>query len=210
MRFCDKCGSLINLVNKKDDTNPDKEVLALICNNCNHQIHENLDNTCVYKQVYDEDFNSDKFINNPYTKYDNTLPRVSNIKCVNENCISNRKGTYVSITDVTETSVIDDSKIEDEKFLKIPPSYIFSGIYDESDTTTYSFEESDKPYRAIVKIDGTPEEIQNVVDYVNSNPFKDNLEMNVIQNEIIYIKTDNNNLRYMYICKNCSSSWNNK
>lgn len=207
MRFCDKCGSIINLVNKKDETNPDKEVLNFVCNNCNNEINENLENTCVYKQVYDEDFNSDKFINNPYTKYDNTLPRVSNIRCVNDNCITNKKDKYISITDISETPIVDDSKEDQTKFNKIILSNILPTLYE---TVKLTFEESDKNYRALLKIEGDDSNIQKILEYVEKNTFIDNLRLNVIHNEIIYIKTDNSNLRYMYICKNCSSSWNNK
>jgi len=72
-----------------DDNN-----LVYYCRNCGHE-DTNLPNQtiCVYDSHIDNDAEHKlEHVVNEYTKYDLTLPRVSNIQCPNPECVNNRNG----------------------------------------------------------------------------------------------------------------------
>ena len=84
MKFCEKCDNMYYM--KVDE----KNILKYICKHCGH---ENLDeiqpnNMKVYKH---SNVNKQKSIEiNEYTKFDPTLPHMTNIKCPNPECKCNK------------------------------------------------------------------------------------------------------------------------
>ena len=125
MRFCINCDNMYYLQIVNED---DKKHLKYYCKKCG-----NIDNDVLTDNIVVSDINikqnNQKFhhIINQYTKFDPTLPRISNIKCPNVSC---------------------DSNLDKEE-----PDY------------------------------------------------KDN--------EIIYMRYDTVNMKYVYICSNCDTIWKN-
>ena len=90
MEFCDLCENMLYI--KIAVLDNEKEQLKHYCKNCNFE--KNLPNDksipIVENNYEKEDINYEIFVN-PYIKYDPTLPRVNNIKCVNKECSSKEK-----------------------------------------------------------------------------------------------------------------------
>ena len=83
MRFCVKCDNMYYIKLKDDDMS-----LINYCRQCGHE-----DSSVNSDIIFSEEkvsYNAD--IINEYTKYDPTLPRISNIPCQNAECISNTEG----------------------------------------------------------------------------------------------------------------------
>ena len=131
--FCPDCGYILFLKKNKDkednviDIRYSPDSLLNYCKNCNYDTEFKHENTVVFKKNYSDTYQVENKIQNDYLIYDPTLPRVYNIDCINENCVSN-----------------------------------------------------------------APEEEEPV------------------EKEIIFIKFDEDNMKYLYLCKHCKASWTNK
>lgn len=91
MHFCNKCGNMyyVSLIPDNDNVNVN---LVYNCKKCG-----NIDNTIIDESVVVSKTNIKKktqqykHMINKYTKLDPTLPRVNNIDCPNEECVSSRE-----------------------------------------------------------------------------------------------------------------------
>ena len=91
MHFCTECKNMYYL--KITDNNN----LVYYCRNCGHE-DTNLPNQtiCVYESHIDNDAEHKlEHVVNKYTKYDLTLPRISNIHCPNPECVNNKNIDYL-------------------------------------------------------------------------------------------------------------------
>jgi len=82
MKFCNKCDNMYYI-----RLNEDTLSLTNYCRHCGNE-DSSLDTNIIYSEkttVYDKD------IVNEFTKFDPTLPRISNIPCKNSDCISHKK-----------------------------------------------------------------------------------------------------------------------
>ena len=89
MNFCVKCDNMYYIKLSTDDGNS----LIYYCRNCGNE-ENNIDNNLTVSKTTFKRIDQ-KYANviNQYTKLDPTLPRVKNIPCPNENCISNKSET---------------------------------------------------------------------------------------------------------------------
>lgn len=94
MYFCDKCDNMyyINI----DETKNNIYYLCKKCGNVNNNILTS--NNVIYEENINIT-NTYKISNaiNKYTKYDPTLPKISNINCPNAKCLSNTSDTQPNI-----------------------------------------------------------------------------------------------------------------
>jgi len=90
--FCDVCNNMLYMQIDIFEEGK-KQELNYICKNCNNKQKKNSDTgNCVFKKNYNTGRQKNyREILNKYTTLDPTLPRVTNIKCPNENCLSNKK-----------------------------------------------------------------------------------------------------------------------
>lgn len=105
MHFCIKCDNMYYIKLREDDNNK----LIYYCRNCGHEEEKPTDSDiCVLRT--DVKSNQVKFTHvvNEYTKEDPTLPRITTIRCPNQECPSN--------TDKAEREIIyiryDDTNIK--------------------------------------------------------------------------------------------------
>ena len=128
MHFCNNCGNMLYLKITKEG----EESLIHYCRKCGNIeeniINESSETICVSKTHIKKTQQTYKNIINEYTKLDPTLPRIKNINCPNNDCLSNKQ---------------DDSKGETK------------------------------------------------------------------ENDIIYLRYDNENMKYIYLCTSCNHSWKN-
>lgn len=86
MHFCSNCSNMYYIRINSDDPNK----LVYYCRKCgNEDKLLAIENVCVSKTQVKKSEQSFGHIVNKYTKLDPTLPRISNILCVNPDCITN-------------------------------------------------------------------------------------------------------------------------
>ena len=199
MNFCTQCNFM--LYTKVNPYNTNK--LLNYCRNCgwegDYQKESEDESICVYKKQYSNEFLAQKKVTNKFTRLDPTLPRVNNIPCVNSCCLSN--------IDITKTLYIktDDETIEE----KVIPLI-------DSDTVTVSYHNNSNQLTIVFT-----EQVERDGYYNNLNGEDDNKNIEIEgkmfhikkytetpPNEIIFIKYDYTNLKYLYLCSNCDTSWN--
>ena len=100
MHFCSQCQNMYYVRITDDDSNK----LIYYCRKCGHE--DDLltaENCCVSKTIFKGREQKFSHIINEFTKLDPTLPRVTNIKCPNENCAddgTNKEIIYLRYDDV--------------------------------------------------------------------------------------------------------------
>lgn len=190
MHFCPNCKFMVYT-----KMNENSNGLINYCKNCGWSGELNNISHSIYNRNYQEDFIADKVISNKYTIFDNTLPRVS-YTCVNNNCATNLE------FNTSNTFLITN----------IPADY------DDKQTTDIFDEDSDK-IKTILRI-----KLTSCLIEVKDDADKDILKQKYCQkqlegdrilcveyvkpkNEVLYIKYDTVNLKYLYICAVCGTSW---
>lgn len=205
------------------------------CKNCGYEKNITDDAVSVYKRNYKNSFAIDNILGNKYLVYDNTLPRLS-IDCKNANCITDDRFNYLNennsllITNVPEN--IEDADIYDMLYTFPHDDSFKDGGLDAEDyiKTIRGFKMHYKRIRLCEVIvyyahdDISTDEnvkILNTINgslklYIENFPVKDKFQQNEkllvkayehIDNEILYVKYDPENMKYLYICVNCGTSW---
>ena len=124
MNFCDKCENLYYIKLSDDDDNN----LTYYCRKCGNVDDgdvTSLNSICVSKSQKKDSDGSYKHIINKYTKFDPTLPRIYNIKCINEDCITNNKD------EIKESKNLDEESKKDLDSIKETGSEIIYLRYDD-------------------------------------------------------------------------------
>lgn len=86
MHFCDKCENMYYIKVAEEPPNN----LIYYCRNCGNETSElGSDSFYVSRKVVSKDNKHMGSFLNPYIKHDQTLPRVDNVPCPNENCVCN-------------------------------------------------------------------------------------------------------------------------
>ncbi len=133
MKFCSECQNMYYIKINSEDGNS----LIYYCRFCGHEDNEPAENgVVVLRTEYKKSEQQFSHMINRYIKYDNTLPRITNMKCPNENC--NKQGDHKQ----------GDHKHKEAKSQEPP-----------------------------------------------TDP------------SVIYLRYDENNMKYLYICENCNTTW---
>ena len=199
MNFCPECNFMVY-------TKLNKETNKLInyCKKCNWEDNYLGDdeNPLVFKKQYSNDFLAEQIYTNKYATLDPTLPRISNIACINEKCLTN--------LNFRKNRTLHFKNIEEEKL----NSYYQSILNIEESTysnTIIDYNEIISEFSEEIDILSTFSE-----DQLNREATIDGLGDNIIINvykkpdrEIIFIKYDYVNMKYLYICSTCNTSWKN-
>lgn len=191
MQFCPECKFLTYT-----KLNEAKNQLLKYCKTCSWEGDvENTDNS-VYKRNYEEDYIADKIVTNKYTIYDVSLPRVE-YDCTNPNCYTRQN-------------------INNEL------SFIVNNIsQDDEDRTVYDLfidkreDMSNNPVR--IRLDSVliqcknAEKKKELMSYYNTKfndkGYKIGEMITPPKKEVLYIKYDPINMKYLYMCVNCGTSW---
>jgi|1048.fasta_scaffold35262_1 hypothetical protein len=86
MKFCSQCENMYYIGISETDSNK----MIYYCRNCGHKDDEiTQEGCCVLNTQFKKSGQSFHHIINKYTKLDPTLPRINNVKCPNQQCITN-------------------------------------------------------------------------------------------------------------------------
>ena len=175
--------------------------------------------TPIYKRNYQDDYIADKIISNKYTIFDVTLPRKS-LSCNNKKCLTYSKN-FNKLKDDNENIfllknvnadledeeitkiIIDDNKDLNLNFhrIKLTNLIVFNNKNDENDKKKILNKLNNEEFTSKLNEDEIVE-TYDLKDPTNSKTIED-----ILKKEVIYIKYDHINMRYLYICTKCSESW---
>lgn len=193
MEFCPKCNFMVYT---KLDKSQDIPSLSHYCKNCGWENVIQDTKGPVYQRNYEEDHIADKALSNKYTIFDVTLPRVQ-YDCVNPKCatiVDNESEKSFTISNIP-------ADLTDEEFQNL-----FSDVQDKI---------ADTPKR--VKLTSAIVKCNTIGD---KNTLKDIFNQKIIdeqkittsdykkpEKEVLYIKYDPMNMKYLYLCAVCGTSW---
>ena len=136
-------------------------------------------------------FKKEAIIYNKYTRHDATLPRINTIKCINSKCVSNKD--YTNVLLLNDISVHRDRPEFDKKFEEI---VVKLGIDREN---IIQLDEDTIIIKSVSNLVETRSELEKLHHFIEYHEKLDS--------QIIFIKYDPDELRYVYICDYCNTSW---
>lgn len=179
MQFCSECHNMYYLKIRDEDGNIGN-TLIYYCRNCGHEDTTlSTTNICVSDIQLRTSEKKYTHIVNEYTKFDPTLPRINTIKCPNQECSSNTamKGG------APKTNAVGAKTTK----LKIKTKKTEASLADDPAALEPVPAASAVPVPAPA-LDATLESEQN-------------------NREVIYIRYDDTNMKYVYLCVHCDTTW---
>tara|TARA_X000000950_G_C13865970_1_gene640744 strand:- start:910 stop:1473 length:564 start_codon:yes stop_codon:yes gene_type:complete len=179
-------------LNKVGDT----PTLSHYCKNCGWENVIEDTKGPVYQRNYEEDHIADKALSNKYTIFDVTLPRVQ-YDCVNPRCASMR--------DLDASVSLFIENIPEDM-----PANEFNELF-----TSVSDNLAEEPQRVYLSqglvICKSPEDKEKVRELFEKK-IVDNHTLYTKEyvkpnKEILYLKYDPTNMKYLYLCAVCGTSW---
>lgn len=180
------------------------DTLIYYCRNCGHEDKTlSTTNICVSDIQLRTSEKKYTHIVNEYTKYDPTLPRINTIKCPNQDCLSNGHGqaggqgqaggagtTKIKIARTKKATATDVKNVEQaaEKAVQASQQAQASLALAEANLATIMAEEQ------LAEEEEKQEE-------QSADPTQAN------NREVIYIRYDDINMKYVYLCVHCDTTW---
>lgn len=187
MHFCSKCDNMYYIRLGAGEQDPsDTTSLYHYCRNCGHEdkIKEKI---CVSKLQLKNNTQSYSNIINKYTKLDPTLPRINNIRCPNDACRSNPPVAGAA------------AFVRPGIALKhVGAAGRSSGLGEEEYEGDKNADDADEESSAEEAVADKHVSIVPVA-FANGEP---------VPREVIYLRYDEVNMRYVYLCAVCDTLWN--
>lgn len=185
-QFCPKCSNMLY-------ESVEENSLLFICKSCAYQKISSNQAPTVFKKYYSKELLTETFSTNPHTHLDPTLPRLKNKSCANDQCETHTLSNlveckYISIEDLKKE--FPKMNISLVKTLNKFNSH-WLGTSEESIMDNFT-STSELHLRKNTNTDYR-------IDYI-CKPY---------ENDIIYIKYDDSNMKFIYICSCCKKSWKN-
>lgn len=218
LKFCAKCHNIYELTLKGD-----KPIYQ--CKVCGHTEEEDKGFFCIHSNQVGSNFKCYKSLKNKYTIYDPTLPRLNNIPCVNENCFTNQENRLLvwKWNDALKSQLFKDGEPE-PNIHPLQMSDITSNYLDDvcleliTDQKHESLQKIIEDMKKGCEASSIPRILtfkdstsyQEALQKLQENPtLKDTFGISPIQREVVFLKYDNANLKYLYMCCTCGASWTN-
>ena len=202
MEFCPECKFMVyTVLDKTDGPDSEKYVLRNYCKNCGWKDNAEIKpNNSVYSRNYENEFLADKMLTNKYTIFDNSLPRLS-YDCINDKCITNQKletnkcfivsNIPEDYDDVAIRSLFTNLSFSIKNIIRVKLTSIVLEIEEE-----LTEEKKSKLFSDISVIQN-----EGITDNLEVTNFK------VPDKEVIYMKYNPDDMKYIYMCVNCGTSW---
>lgn len=212
MQFCSECHNMYYLKIQDEDENIGN-TLIYYCRNCGHEDTTlSTTNICVSDTQLRSSEKKYTHIVNEYTKYDPTLPRINTIKCPNQECSSNemggggRKKTVVGEAGPEASEAGPEAKAASKAKTSKAASEAASKSKAE---TSKSKAETSKSKAAQASLAAAEENLKTILeeeDAAEANAVISDSDPNN-NREVIYIRYDDTNMKYVYLCVHCDTTW---
>ena len=186
MQFCSECHNMYYLKIRDEDGNIGN-TLIYYCRNCGHEDTTlSTTNICVSDIQLRTSEKKYTHIVNEYTKFDPTLPRINTIKCPNQECSSNTamKGGAPK----TNASTVGAKTTK----LKIKTKKTDASLADEPAALEPVSDAASAAPVSAAPVSAAPDAT---------------LESEQTNREVIYIRYDDTNMKYVYLCVHCDTTW---
>jgi hypothetical protein len=187
--------------------------LIYYCRNCGHEDASlGEESICVSDIQLKRSEQKYTHIVNEYTKYDPTLPRINSIKCPNQECESNTMsgGGGSGSGTGADAGKIKIKKAATTKSLK---KYVDSANKSAAEAME-SAKESEKILKAIEEEEAAEaqEEAQAQAKKTSSSLAENEVvnysnDATKSKREVMYIRYDDINMKYVYVCVYCNTTW---
>ena len=207
MKFCNQCGTLYSL--KKLENEGGKPELVYECKRCGHQEQRGDTSSSIYSTEIGTDFMTHQVSTNPYIIRDPTLPRLSNVKCINKRCVTNHNPeTWI----LSNANLVPADSWDDHPCTRseVTPDQITQ--YGELHIGDHTLIVENQEYldehhvQLLIPDEGTD---LAEIEFENDGDPEDTPLLGKLMREIISIKYDDVDMKYMYVCSTCGSSWKN-
>lgn len=231
--FCKECKNCLRPKNKT--TKSGKSKLTYYCQNCSKYYSKKSKKKLVIYNISYESDSISKYTENDYLKYDPTIPHLKSMSCINVNCASNLKCKYsINFQYFKDPKEIKDHNFEVdltrqlnndlEKFRtyglevkNIGKNTYYVILTETNEDVTdddcknmmseiYAYLMTKKQTKTITAKKNEPSDIKlkDELQFVNVEKVFKN------EKDILFVKYDSVNMRYLYKCCVCATHWKNK
>lgn len=221
LKFCAVCNNIYELILK--DSNP-----VYQCKVCGNEEKEDSGSFCIHSNQIGSSYKSYNSLKNKHTIYDPTLPRLDNLPCVNDSCFTNRINCLLVMKwqgDLKSILKLESDDVSVKEIKKLEESDISSDYIDDICLELITLQKH-QPLRDVVdliKKDGCESSsVPYIIEFGDESSYKKTLALvsdtpelgdtygiSPIQREVVFMKYDNANLKYLYMCCTCGASWTN-
>jgi DNA-directed RNA polymerase subunit M/transcription elongation factor TFIIS len=173
------------------------DTLIYYCRNCGHEDKTlSTTNVCVSDIQFRTSEKKYTHIVNEYTKYDPTLPRINTIKCPNQECSSNKMGGGAGKSTDRPKSTDRLKSTEAEKAEKLAEKAAKSAA---------------RAAKSAAKAAKSATKAQTHLETILSEDEEGEQQAHDAaphgEREVIYIRYDDTNMKYVYLCVHCDMTW---
>ena len=229
MHFCSNCHNMYYLKIRDEDSG---NSLIYYCRNCgNEDTTLTADNVCVSETQLRRSEQKFTHMVNEYTKFDPTLPRINTIKCPNQDCPSNdegggggkktsKKGEEIKQAVASEHAVAAEHAAEHAAAVA---EHASEHVAAEPITTKKKTTIRIKKSNAAVEAEIAKEEALQEAATLQKEPVtlqeaatlhkeaatlqEEPASLQSNNREVIYIRYDDINMKYVYLCVHCDTTW---
>ena len=175
--------------------------LIYYCRNCGHEDKTlSTTNICVSDIQFRTSEKKYTHIVNEYTKYDPTLPRINTIKCPNQECSSNTQGGGGGKKTVDPVKEAEKAEKSAAKAAKSAAKALKSAAKAQANLETLlEVEEQAEQVQA--------QQTQVQAEQTQAEQTQVQAEQTDSNREVIYIRYDDINMKYVYLCVHCDMTW---
>ena len=207
MQFCSECHNMYYL-KIQDEDGVIGNTLIYYCRNCGHEDKTlSTTNICVSDIQLRTSEKKYTHIVNEYTKYDPTLPRINTIKCPNQDCISNGTGKSMK-------GGAGKDEAQPKKTARIPKATTGRKTKAQKESEAASQAEAaaalNSVNQSVVKAQASVVQAEAALAVAEANLLEEeepNAEPKINNREVIYIRYDDTNMKYVYLCAHCDTTW---
>ena len=209
MQFCSECHNMYYLKISDEDGNIG-DTLIYYCRNCGHEDTTlSTTNICVSDMQLLTSEKKYTHIVNEYTKFDPTLPRINTIKCPNQECSSN--GFAGGVGKSAQAKAEAAATKAEEKAMKTAMKLEEKNMKATLKAASKAASKKDtKKKTGLQQVLEEQEELQEEQQEQAQaqQAQEEQIEASGENNrEVIYIRYDDTNMKYVYLCVHCDTTW---
>ena len=227
MHFCSNCHNMYYL--KIRDAEEGANSLIYYCRNCgNEDTTLTSENICVSETQLRRSEQKYTHMVNEYTKYDPTLPRINSIKCPNQDCISNTKlgGAKPKATAATAAAAAEDTKKKPVLKVKTTKKALAQAEQAQIQAQQIQAQQiqaqqieaqiaaqeqlvEQQANAALTEAEQVKAAAEQLIEGKEEKEQgeKEEGQKGESMREVIYIRYDDINMKYVYLCVHCDTTW---